>query len=85
MAMRARQWYTWASASSNRRTINSIAAPRETYQGSETDRARIGQQIVEGRSLRLVDEARYFQRRAAGRIVVTIGQLILFPTQTGDD
>ena len=45
-----------------------------------------GQQIVGGRDFRLVDEVRYVQRWAAdhhGRIV-TIGQLILFSTETGD-
>ena len=42
--------------------------------------------MVEGASLRLTDEVRYVQRRAAahdGRIV-TIGQLLLFSTDTGD-
>jgi hypothetical protein len=41
---------------------------------------------VEGASFRLADEVRYIQRRAAdhdGRIV-TIGQLVLFSTGTGD-
>ena len=41
---------------------------------------------MEGKSFRLADEVRYIQRRAAahdGRIV-TIGQLILFSTETGD-
>jgi len=41
---------------------------------------------VEGASFRLADEVRYIQRRAAaydGRIV-TIGQLVLFSTDTGD-
>jgi hypothetical protein len=41
---------------------------------------------VKGRSFRLADEVRYIQRRAAdhdGRIV-TIGQLVLFSTETGD-
>jgi hypothetical protein len=41
---------------------------------------------VEGGSIRLADEVRYIQQRAAnhdGRIV-TIGQLILFSTETGD-
>jgi hypothetical protein len=41
---------------------------------------------VEGKSFRLADEVRYIQRRAAdhdGRIV-TIGQLVLFSTETGD-
>jgi len=45
-----------------------------------------GQRIVEGKSFRLADEVRYVQRRAAahdGRIV-TIGQLVLFSTETGD-
>ena len=41
---------------------------------------------MEGASFRLADEVRYIQQRAAnhdGRIV-TIGQLILFSTETGD-
>ena len=45
-----------------------------------------GQQIVGGRDFRLADEVRYIQRQAAhqhGRIV-TVGQLILFATETGD-
>jgi len=45
-----------------------------------------GQRRIEGASFRLADEVRYIQRRAAehdGR-VVTIGQLTLFSTQTGD-
>ena len=42
--------------------------------------------MVDGKTLRLADEVRYIQRRAAdhdGRIV-TIGQLVLFSTDTGD-
>ena len=42
--------------------------------------------MVDGASLRLADEVRYIIRRAAdhdGR-VVTIGQLTLFSSQTGD-
>jgi hypothetical protein len=45
-----------------------------------------GKRIVEGGSIRLADEVRHIQQRAAnhdGRIV-TIGQLILFSTETGD-
>ena len=41
---------------------------------------------MEGKSFRLADEVHYIQRRAAdpdGRIV-TIGQLVLFSTETGD-
>src|SRR6201989_3663876 len=45
-----------------------------------------GQRIVEGKSFRLADEVRYIQRRAADRAgrIVTIGQLVLFSTKTGD-
>jgi hypothetical protein len=45
-----------------------------------------GKRRADGKSLRLADEVRSIQRRAAdhdGR-VVTIGQLILFSTETGD-
>jgi hypothetical protein len=45
-----------------------------------------GKRMVDGKSFRLVDEVRCIQRRAAdhsGR-VITIGQLILFSTETGD-
>lgn len=42
--------------------------------------------MVEGKSFRLADEVRYIQRRAADRhgCVVTVGQLVLFSTETGD-
>ena len=41
--------------------------------------------MVEGKSIRLADEVRYAQRRAADRHgrVVTVGQLVLFSTETG--
>src|SRR6188472_2122391 len=45
-----------------------------------------GQRVVEGANFRLVNEVRYIIRRAAdhdGR-VVTIGQLTLFSSETGD-
>jgi len=54
--------------------------------GRKTIRRRPGKQRVEGKSFRLADEVRYIQRRAAeheGRIV-TLGQLVLFSTETGD-
>ncbi len=57
--------------------------------GPDRDRKSVkrgpGKRIVEGGSFRL-DEVRYIQHRAAdydGRIV-TIGQLVLFSTETGD-
>lgn len=42
--------------------------------------------ILDARQFRLADEVRYIQRCAAARDgrVVTIGQLILFSTETGD-
>ena len=41
---------------------------------------------MEGKSFRLADEMRYIQRRAADydSRIVTVGQLILFSTKTGD-
>jgi hypothetical protein len=45
-----------------------------------------GKRLVDGKSFLLADEVRYIQRRAArhdGRIV-SIGQLVLFSTETGD-
>jgi hypothetical protein len=45
-----------------------------------------GQRLVDGNSFHLADEVRYIQRRAArhDRCVVSIGQLVLFATETGD-
>lgn len=45
-----------------------------------------GQRWVEGKDFRLADEVRYIQNKAAahdGR-VVSLGQLVLFSTDTGD-
>jgi hypothetical protein len=63
-----------------------MAIPSRPPRGRKPVRRAPGQRIVEGKSFRLVDEVRYIQRRAAdhdGRIV-TIGQLVLFSTETGD-
>jgi hypothetical protein len=46
----------------------------------------LGRQRVQEKTFRLAEEVRYIQRRAArydGRIV-TLGQLLLFSTETGD-
>jgi hypothetical protein len=47
---------------------------------------RPGQRLVDGKSFRLADEVRYIQRRAAkyDSRIVTIGQLLLFSSETGD-
>ena len=42
--------------------------------------------MVDGKSFRLADEVHYIQRRAAehDERIVTVGQLVLFSTETGD-
>jgi hypothetical protein len=63
-----------------------MAIPARPAPGRRPIRRGSGKRIVEGSSFRLADEVRYIQRRAAdydGRIV-SIGQLILFSTETGD-
>src|SRR6266516_7528169 len=59
---------------------------REKTVGRRTIKRGSGRQMVDGKGFRLADEVRYIQDKAAdhdGRIV-TIGQLILFATDTGD-
>jgi hypothetical protein len=54
--------------------------------GRRTIKRGPGKRLVDGKSFRLADEVRYIQRRAAehdGRMV-TVGQLVLFSTETGD-
>src|ERR1700674_215881 len=61
----------------------SSATPRT---GRPVIKRGTGKRRVDGRNFRLADEIRYIQRRAAdhdGRLV-TLGQLVLFSTQTGD-
>jgi hypothetical protein len=62
-----------------------MAIPSRPARGRQPVRRGPGQRIVEGKSFRLADEVRYIQRRANcdGRIV-SIGQLVLFSTETGD-
>ena len=60
--------------------------PRRPARGRKTIKRGPGKRIVEGKSFRLADEVRYIQRRAADHDsrIVTIGQLVLFSTETGD-
>src|ERR1700731_1189370 len=63
-----------------------MAIPSRPARDRKPIRRGPGKRIVEGKSFRLADEVRYIQRRAAdhdGRIV-TVGQLVLFSTETGD-
>jgi len=63
-----------------------MAAPSMPGRDRKAIRRRPGKQMVEGKSFRLAEEVRYIQRRAADRHerVVTVGQLVLFSTETGD-
>ena len=63
-----------------------MAIPARPARGRKTIKRGAGKRIVEGKSFRLADEVRYIQRRAADydSRIVTIGQLILFSTKTGD-
>jgi hypothetical protein len=63
-----------------------MAAPSTPGRDRKAIRRRPGKQMVEGKSFRLADEVRYIQRRAADRQgrVVTVGQLVLLSTETGD-
>ena len=57
-----------------------------TDRGRKPIRRGAGRRMVDGKNFRLADEVRYILRRAAehdGR-VVTIGQLTLFSSETGD-
>jgi hypothetical protein len=69
-------------------SMASPALPRKARRAAKHGSGRYGegQRMVDGASFRLVDEIRYIQRRAAnhdGR-VVTLGQLTLFSSETGD-
>src|ERR1700726_805389 len=63
-----------------------MAIPARPARGRKTIKRGPGGRIVEGKSFRLADEVRYIQPRVADydSRMVTIGQLILFSTKTGD-
>jgi hypothetical protein len=63
-----------------------MAIPVRPAQGRKPIRREPGKRIVEAKSFRLADEVRNIQRRAAAydSRIVTIGQLVLFSTETGD-
>jgi hypothetical protein len=65
---------------------NSMTIPARPSRDRKPISRGSGKRTVEGRSFRLADEVRYIQGRAAdydGRIV-SIGQLVVFSTETGD-
>src|ERR1700747_962706 len=63
-----------------------MAIPARPARGRKTIKRGAGKRIVEGKSFRLADESPYIQRRAPAydSRTVTIAQLILFSTKTGD-
>ena len=63
-----------------------MALPPRPARGRRAVKRGPGQRIVGGRNFRLAHEVRYIQRRAAEHDsrIITIGQLVLFSTQTGD-
>jgi hypothetical protein len=63
-----------------------MAIPVSPARGRKPIRHEPGKRIVEGKRFRLADEVRNVQRRAAAydSRIVTIGQLVLFSTETGD-
>src|SRR5207253_7847078 len=63
-----------------------MAIPARPARSRKTIKRGPGKRIVEDKSFRLADEVGYIQRRAADydSRIVTIGQLILFSTKTGD-
>src|SRR5208283_3807997 len=74
------------SKSPNSWVNSSMANPARPGRVGRTVKRGAGKRIVEGTGFRLADEVRSIQRRAAnhdGRII-TIGQLVLFSTDTGD-
>ena len=60
--------------------------PPRPVRGRNPIRRGAGTRIVAGQSFRLADEVRYIQRRAAAgdSRIVSVAQLVLFSTQTGD-
>lgn len=54
--------------------------------GTRTIKRGKARQVIDGKDFRLADEIRYIQDKAAEHnlCMVTIGQLILFSTETGD-
>jgi hypothetical protein len=63
-----------------------MANPTTRAPGGKRIKRGPGKRIVDGKSFRLADEVRYIQCRAAehDERIVTVGQLVLFSTETGD-
>ena len=89
--MRSKQWYMNTSGLPNSLVNSSMAyTTKRATVTKRTTRKTIkrgpGKRMVEGRNYRLADEVRYIQRKAADydSRVVSIGQIVLFSTESGD-
>jgi hypothetical protein len=64
-----------------------MANPTKAGKGRNRIKRGPGKRMVDGKSFRLADEVRYIQRRAAAELdshIVSIGQLVLFSSESGD-
>src|SRR5262245_48365002 len=63
-----------------------MANPTKAAKGRNRIKRGPGKRMVDGKSFRLADEVRYIQRRAAelDSRIVSIGQLVLFSSESGD-
>src|SRR3954467_7399921 len=70
----------------NSSTNKSMATSTRRDMKRKTNRRGSGKRVVQGKDLRLADEVRYIQNRAADHDarIITLGPLVLFSTETGD-
>src|SRR3954447_19268727 len=70
----------------NSSTNKSMATSTRRDMNRKTTRRGSGKRVVQGKDLRLADEVRYIQKRAADHDarIITLGPLVLFSTETGD-
>src|SRR4051812_47986520 len=70
----------------NSSTNKSMATSTRRDMKRKTTRRGSGKRVVQGKDLRLADEVRYIQNRAADHDarIITLGPLVLFSTETGD-
>jgi len=63
-----------------------MANPTKARKGRTRIKRGPGKRMVDGKSFRLADEIRYIQQRAAAHdsCIVSIGQLVLFSSESGD-
>src|SRR3954467_10150157 len=70
----------------NSSTNKSMATSARRDMNRKINRRGSGKRVVQGKDLRLADEVRYIQNRAADHDarIITLGPLVLFSTETGD-